>query len=369
MDLTLRFSVKICTLACLVFFLALSLLVFPVLAAGYVQSNLVSDGSVGSVPANFSDQYLVNPWGIAYSATSPFWVANNGTGVATQYRSDGTPQSLVVTISPPPGGPGPAKPTGQVFNGSADFNGNRFIFATGDGTIAAWASGTATTLQVDNSVSGAVYTGLALGNNGLGNFLYAANFHSGAIDVFDSAFGPVTVSGGFTDPNLPAGYAPFNVQNLGGKLFVTYAGQNGVGPGGLVDIFDANGNLQRRLVTQGSLNSPWGMALAPSQFGEFSNDLLLGNFGDGRINAFDPLLGTFLGTLMDSNGNPIVINGLRGLIFGNGGNGGDVNTLYFTAGQDHGLFGSLAPVPLPPTVLLLGSGLLGLVGWRRFRTG
>ncbi|MCX5891142.1 MAG: TIGR03118 family protein [Deltaproteobacteria bacterium] len=297
---TLRFSGKICTLACLVLFLALSFLAFPALAGGYVQTNLVSDGFV---PAKFTDPNLVNPWGISYAPTGPFWVSNNGTGTSTLYNGAGTPQGLVVIIPPPTGGTGPATPTVQVFNGTSAFNGYLFIFATEDGTISGWKGGTTATLLVDNSAAGAVYKGLALGNNGAGNFLYVANFHRGAIDVFNSNFSPVVLPGSFSDPNLPSGYAPFNVQNLGGSLYVTYALQDATkhddvpGPGnGYVNVFDLNGNLQRRLISQGPLNSPWGLALAPAKFGTFSNALLVANFGDGRINAFAPLTGNLLGT-------------------------------------------------------------------------
>jgi uncharacterized protein (TIGR03118 family) len=364
MDNAMRFSGKICTLACLVFFLALSWLPFPALAGGYVQTNLVSDGFV---PAQYTDPNLVNPWGISFSATSPFWVSDNGTGVITLYNGAGSPQALVVTI-PRPGGTGTATPTGQVFNAFSaisGFNQNLFIFATEDGTIAGWrgALGATAELLVDNSGLGAVYKGLALGDNAGNLYLYAANFHNGTIDVFPGTGAPA-LPGNFTDPNLPSGYAPFNVQNLGGNLYVTYALQNGTqhddvpGPGnGYVNIFDLNGNLLRRLISQGALNSPWGLALAPAQFGTFSNALLVANFGDGRINAFDPSSGTLLGTLKDGKGNPLVIDGLWGLIFGNGGNGGDTNRLYFTAGpggKQHGLFGSLASASaLAPSLFLL----------------
>jgi uncharacterized protein (TIGR03118 family) len=185
------------------------------------------------------------------------------------------------------------------------------------------------------------------------------------------------MTGSFVDPTLPSGFAPFNIQTLGNELYVTYAKQDATGhddvPGagnGFVDMFDLNGNLLTRLISNGVLNSPWGLALAPADFGQFSNDLLVGNFGDGTINAFDPVNGNLLGTLSDSNGQPIAIDGLWGLIFGNGGNGGKTNILYFTAGPDdetHGLFGSLAPVPLPGTFLLLGSGLLGILAAIRKR--
>jgi uncharacterized protein (TIGR03118 family) len=276
---------------------------------------------------------------------------------------------LIVTIPPP----GASAPTGQVFNGSASFGAAPFIFATEDGTIAAWNGGT--TAAIKASVVGAVYKGLAIGNNGSGDFLYATNFNAGTINVFDSNFSQVSLSGAFTDPNLPLGYAPFNIQNIGGKLYVTYAKQDAAkkddvaGAGnGFVDVFDLNGSLQTRLITNGQLNSPWGLVLAPGTFGEFGNDLLVGNFGDGTINAFDPTTGAFLGTLVNGHGNTIVNKGLWGLIFGNGGNGGDPNMLYFTAGipgggevEDHGLFGVIATAPEPDALALVAMALLSLV--------
>ena len=247
-------------------------------------------------------------------------------------------------------------------------------------------NGTAATPQVDNSAAGAVYKGLALANTAVGPLLYAANFNAGRIDVFNGTFAPTTVPGAFTDSSLPSGYAPFNIQTLGGNLFVTYAQQDLVkhddvaGAGhGFVDVFDPNGTLLRRLVAQGPLNSPWGLSIAPGHFGPFSDALLVGNFGDGRINAFDPTTGQFLGSLLDQNGKPIVIEGLWGLQVGNGVAGGDLNTVYFTAGipgggniEDHGLFGGLVFVPEPTTGVLLGSALAFGFGWQvrgRLRSG
>jgi uncharacterized protein (TIGR03118 family) len=221
-------------------------------------------------------------------------------------------------------------------------------------------------MEVDNSSVSASYTGLASGNNGTSNRLYAANVHSATIDVFGPGFTPATTSGHFTDPTLPAGYAPFNIQNLGNILFVTYAQQGigrdnvATGPGqGFVDEYDFNGNLITRLISAGTLNAPWGMAIAPANFGQFSNDLLVGNFGDGHIDAFNPSNGAVLGTLTDLNNNPITISGLWGLTFGNGGSGGLTNTLYFTAGPGNeslGLFGALT-TPEPASI-----GMLGLAG-------
>jgi uncharacterized protein (TIGR03118 family) len=350
-------------------------------AAGYVQQNLVSDLS-GLAPV--TDPNLVNPWGMSSSSTSPIWVSDNGTGVSTLYNGAGQPSSLVVTIPPPSGATGPAAPTGQVFNSTSGFqlNGSpaRFIFATEDGTVSAWNGGTAATLEA--TTPNAVYKGLALATNGGSPFLYATNFHAGTIDVFDSSFTQTTLAGHFTDPNLPSGYAPFNIQNIGGNLYVTFAKQDSSGHddvagagNGFIDVFDTNGNLVKRLVSNGPLDSPWGLALAPSDFGQFSNDLLVGNFGDGTIHAFDPMTGQLLGEIDDASGNPITIEGLWGLLFGNGGNGGIANELFFTAGipgpdmvEDHGLFGDLtAVVPEPGSLLLLAVGLLGLVAAKRCR--
>jgi uncharacterized protein (TIGR03118 family) len=268
----------------------------------------------------------------------------------------------VVTIPPPPGSPAgtTAAPTGNVFNSTTDFviskNGKSFaslfIFATEDGTISGWnpeVDATHAIIAVDRSKVGlgAVYKGLATGQNVSGNFIYATNFRFGTVEMFNAKFKLVK---SFTDTTVPTGFAPFGIQNISGKLYVTFALQNAAkhddvaGPGnGFVDIFDTNGNMIKRLISHGVLNSPWGLALAPNNFGQFSKDLLVGNFGDGHINVFDPHTGAFLGQLIDRFG-PIVINGLWGLSFGNGGLAGARNTLFFAAGigdEGHGLFGSI----------------------------
>lgn len=352
----------------------------------YGQHNLVSD--VLGLADNL-DPNLANPWGIAFSPTGPFWVADNHTGVSTVYNGAGQPlppgSPLVVSIPNTPSGSPPGSPTGIVFNATSGFKvgGQKslFIFAAEEGTISAWNSGVNASLKVDNSASGAVYKGLALGGTAAGPMLYAANFNSGMIDVFDQTFAPVSLgAGAFTDPGMmDPNFAPFNVQNIGGQLYVTYAKQNGAkhddvaGPGnGYVDVFDMSGTFVKRLVTKGVLNSPWGLALAPASFGAFGNDLLIGNFGDGIINAFDPAAGTFLGRIEDGMGNPLVNQGLWGITFGNGGLAGDPGKLYFAAGipggghlEDHGLFGSIQPVPEPGTLTLLGLGLLGVAACQR----
>jgi uncharacterized protein (TIGR03118 family) len=327
-----------------------------------VQTNLVSD--IAGV-ARFTDPNLVNPWGIAYGPGGPFWVSDNNAGVSTLYGGDGTPQSLVVHIPGPHGSlPGTSgTPTGIVFNGGTGFNVSEngmtgssiFIFATEDGTIAGWSpgvDGTHAIIAVDNStnptaVDGAVYKGLAMA----GNFIYATDFRHGTIDAFDQNFHKATFKGNFTDPNIPKGFAPFGIQNIGGKLFVTYAKQDtakhddvGGAGNGFVDVFSTNGVMLERLAIQGTLNSPWGLAMAPANFGSASNDLLVGNFKDGRINVFDPNTKAFLGQLNNQFGNPITIDRLWSLKFGNGGMAGAMNQLFFTAGiggEMHGLFGNI----------------------------
>jgi uncharacterized protein (TIGR03118 family) len=325
----------------------------------YQQTNLVSDQPG---VARFTDPNLVNAWGIAYGPTSPFWIADNHTGVSTLYNGSGQPfpvgSPLVVTV-PLPGG-GTSSPTGLVFNGTNDFvvsEGGKsgpslFIFATEDGTISGWnptVDLTHAILTVDNSASGAVYKGLAIGQNGSRNLIFATDFHNGKVDVFDTHFHWVK---SFTDRSLPPLYAPFGIRDIGGLLYVTFAKQklpdkmdDQAGPHhGFVDVFTTGGTMVKRLISHGVLNSPWGLTLTPSDFGPFSNALLVGNFGNGTINAFDPHSGAFLGTLKDKHGKQIVIDGLWGLIFGNGSLAGETDTLFFTAGPDdenHGLFGSI----------------------------
>jgi uncharacterized protein (TIGR03118 family) len=355
---------------------------------GFQQHNLVAN-QPGM--ADFTDPNLVNPWGISSSNASPFWVSDNGKGVATLYNTLGNAQSLVVTIPPPSvlpptPPPPPSSPTGQVFAGGQGFTiggGTNaiFIFATEDGTIAGWGGGTVATRVVDNAnlTSGPVFKGLAIGSVGANNFIYAANFRAGTIDVFNTSFGKTTLAGNFTDPTLPPGYAPFNIQNLNGTLYVTYALQStdkhddvaGAG-NGFVSAFRTDGTFIGRIASRGALNSPWGLAIAPAGFGAAAGDLLVGNFGDGRINIFDQTAQhNFLGQLADSKG-PITIDGLWALIPGNGGNGGVPNRVYFSAGPDeerNGLFGELAQaVPEPSAMCLLGIGGLVLLAARRVRT-
>jgi uncharacterized protein (TIGR03118 family) len=312
------------------------------------QTNLVSDGFV---PAPLIDPSLKNPWGISSSRTSPMWVSDNNAGVTTLYTGAGAKVNLTVTI--PGQGGTQGSPTGTVFNGnSTEFRGDRFLFATEDGTIAGWnGTGTVATTEVDNSAPGAVYKGLAIGFDGVVDRLYAANFRAARVDVFSTDYSP---AGSFSDPNVPKGYAPFDVQNLGGVLYVTFAKQNAqkhddvAGPGhGFVDRFDLYGHLLDRLVSRGQLDSPWGLAIAPASFGALAGDLLVGNFGDGRINAYTLAEGDFKGALRSTNGSPITIDGLWALRVGNGGggaNGGDPSAVYFTAGLNHendGLFGTI----------------------------
>ncbi len=367
-------------------------------AAGYVETDLVVNKQVNGVPtltdkngivhvAKFFDPNLVNPWGVGESATSPFWVSDNGAGKSSLYNTLGTPQSLVVAIPAPddPLGTGGA-PTGLVFNIAVGQNAFKvsgfsgaglktmapaiFLFAAEDGTILGWnpsvnppntpvaSQGKHAIIAVDHSAipdaaNGAVYKGLAIATDSSGNtFLYATNFRAGTVEVYNAAFQQVMLPpGAFVDPHLPRGYAPFNIVPIGNRLFVTYAVQNAerhddvAGQShGIVDTFDLAGNMLTRFAQHGQLNSPWGVAQAPAGFGQFSGQILIGNFGNGHINAFDPATGEFVDKVRNPHGQAIVIDGLWTIMFGNGHNGGDQNKLYFTAGpndESDGLFGSL----------------------------
>jgi len=340
----------------LVFVIAVSSLAS---AAAYKGTFLVAD-QAGKAP--HIDPNLINPWGISFSPTGDFWVANNNSGTSTLYDTNGNPQSLIVTI-PPASGTGTGVPTGTVFNGTTGFvitqNGHSgpalFLFDSEDGVITGWnpsVNATVAVIAVNNSATSAVYKAMELANNGTGNFLYCANFFSAKIEVYDQNFNLVTLSGSFTDPTLPLGFAPHNIRNINGQMYVAYAKQNAtktdavLGPGlGLVDIFDLNGNFIKRFASKGKLNAPWGIALATANYGTFSNDILIGNLGDGHITAFDPTTGATLGQLTNAAGGTIAVQGLWAIMFGNGGMGGLKDVLYFTAGPTayaHGRFGSIA---------------------------
>ncbi len=327
-------------------------------ATGFVATHLVSNVNTASNPYSSSnaDTHLVNAWGIAFNPQGFVWVANNGTSTSTLYDGNGVPQSLVVAI--PPGAAGSANPTGIVFNASSSFvvtqagvsAASAFIFVGEAGTISAWSP----TVNMNNAVrlvdgaaQGKVYKGLAIASQAGAPRLYATDFHNGRVDVFDANFAPVVSAGAFIDANLPAGYAPFGIQAIGSQIVVSYARQDAqarnevAGAGlGAVDVFDTAGALVARLIGPGGkLDAPWGMALAPAGFGQFSNDLLVGNLGDGGINAFNPTTGALVGTLADSNGTAIAIDGLWGLAFGNGINSQPTTTLFYAAGPAGGTNG------------------------------
>ena len=357
----MRFSIPSCTLL-------LSLASAPLYSQSatnaYVRHNLIADQA--AVGADQVDTGLINAWGVAFSATGPFWLSATGTGLSTVYSSSATStitiSTLRVTVPPAPSsGAMNGSPTGIVVS-PANFpiqgKNTSFIFDTLDGTISGWANAlnpTAAVIAVDNSSSGAIYTGLAVGGTTANPWLYAANFHSGAVEIYDVNYKLVAMPGAFIDAMIPAGYAPFNIWPLNGKLYVTYTQQDAAkknyltGAGiGYVDAFDMNGVLLQRVTSGGALNAPWGVAIAPPSFGTFSNKLLVGNFGDGKINAYDPTTGGYLGVLQDSTGTPIAIPGLWALIQGNGRSSGDSNAIYFAAGggnQQHGVLGSLQAAP------------------------
>lgn len=358
--------------ACAIF---LTLSSGSLLADAFLQTNLVS-----SVPgmAITTDANLRNPWGASFSATSPFWIANQASNTSTLYSGAGVPSALVVTI--PAGGKLPTGPTGTVFNsagtGTFPVNGtaSNFIFDTLAGTIAAWNGSAGTTAVQMASTPGAIYTGLALATSGGSPYLYAAD-STGHINVFDAGWTDVTsttFAGKFTDPNPMAGYVPFNIQTIGSNLYVTYAQLAGaIGlPGGYIDVYDSAGNFIRRFTTGGALYAPWGLVIAPAGFSTFGNDLLVGNFGNGEILAFDPVTAAFLGTIDGTNGQPLVNDFLWALeTRPNGGAGSDPNAVYFTAGinnQADGLFGKIDPIPEPATIFGTATGVIGLL-MLRFR--
>ncbi len=342
------------------------------MSTAIVQTNLVSDDTKFT-PAEVQDPNLVNPWGLSASPTGAWWVANEGTGTSTLYNTSGspvTPVSVAVGVPPSATNSPHGTPTGIVYNPGGGFdvseNGKTgssvVLFATADGTISGWSPSVDPTHAVSEATNpGAIYLGLAIATDRHGEtLLYAADFSKGAVDVYDQSFQLVTtLRGSFTDPELPSDYHPFNIQAINNRLYVEYAPADDVLAGtaasgeGAVDVYNADGQLQERLIRpdDAHINQPWAVAMAPSNFGSFSNDLLVGNFGDGTINAFDPKKGHFVGELKNANGQPIAITHLWGLAFGNGGAAGPKNTLYFTAGLTshlapsdnpfHGLFGSL----------------------------
>jgi uncharacterized protein (TIGR03118 family) len=350
-------------------------------AINFGVTNLVTSNSA-SIPAKITDSTLSNGWGISLTATSPFWVSSNGGGFAEVYKVDptsGTVQKMNIQVTIP----GDGTITGQVSNSNtAAFNSDAFLFGSEDGTISGWrgllgTNGTAEVLQTSSTTN--VYKGVGLATISGNTYLYAANFRAGTIDVIKGTAAAPNLTSNFTDPGLPSGYAPFNIQNLGGTMYVTYAKQDPAkhddeaGQGnGYVSAFDTQGNFLGRIGSQGTLNSPWGLALAPSSFGPFAGDLLVGNFGDGTINAYtlSPSFG-FVGQLSGTNSQPLTIDGLWGIAVGNGGNGGNTSTLYFAAGpssESEGLFGAIAPVPEPSTLALFGAAVILFGGMWRQRT-
>ncbi len=340
---------------------------FALLASGaafgqhYQQTDLVTNTSSVSATATM-DANLVNAWGLSRGTGSPFWISDNGTGLSTLYDGAGKPVQLVVTIPPPKNGAPPSAPTGTVFNFTKLFavapgKPAVFLFATEDGTISGWNPGVnlnSAVLKVDNSQQGAIYKGLAIAKEGAITRLYTSNFATGKVEMYDGAFHPVMIAGAFHDSQLPANYAPFGIQNVGGNIVVTFAHRmpgsrdedHGTGLG-YVDVFDFNGNLLVRLQHGPFLNAPWGIAQASGDFGVFSHRLLIGNFGDGRIHAFNLVSGMFEGTLLNPDGSPLWIEGLWALSFGGDtAKDGLATELFFTAGpndESNGLYGKITP--------------------------
>ncbi|MGB8911211.1 MAG: TIGR03118 family protein [Candidatus Sulfotelmatobacter sp.] len=326
------------------FFAGLMLVLFSSMAtAQYKLTNLVSNQKGVAV---HTDPLLVNAWGLAYGPGGPFWISDNGSGWSTLYTAAGVEEGLKVLI-PTAGGDGPGSATGIVFNGSSDFNVQGwpaiFLFATLDGTISGWApQSNANDAIVAVTTPGAVYTGLAISSNTSGNFLFAADNANNKVDVFDSTFKLVN---SFTDTTLPAGFAPFGIQDFGGLLYVSFASPSGAS-GGYIDIYSEGGILLKRLAQGGLLNQPWGFAIAPKNFGPLSNTLLVSNnTNSGTINAFNSVTGQFVGTIRNTTGKDIVINQLWGIEFGGGSpKDGFTNELFFTAGPDNNLAGTFGKI-------------------------
>lgn len=325
-------------------FLGLVMSILPSQAlAQYTLTKLTSNVSG---QAKHTDPLLVNSWGIAYGPSEPFWVSDEGSGWSTLYDGSGNPQSLQVIV-PPAGGSGSGTPTGIAYNGSQEFQidtwPSAFLFATLDGTIQGWSDfdPSTTLIAVNNSSSNASYTGIGVTAHSSGNFLYAADFNNNKVDIYDGSFNFVS---SFTDPKVPKGFVPFNVEDINGQVYVTFAATNG-GPGGYVDIFQENGTLVKRLIHGKPLNQPWGLAMAPKNFGPLSGTLLVGNDNNltSTISGFNPTTGAYVGTITNAKGKALKIDQLWGIEFGGGSSSnGKTNSLYFTAGPDNsadGLFG------------------------------
>ena len=352
---------------------------------GFTDTALVSDSSTVVATAHTIDANLQNPWGVAFAPGSPFWISDAHSNVTTLYTGIGTNETQGITgsssvgIAIPASAAGvPANPTGQVYNGNGGFlistskgqESALFILDGEGGTISAWANDSGATAVtayddgVTNGANHAVYKGLAIGTVGGAPFLYATDFHNNKVDVFATDFSlPADMQGKFVDPNIPAGFAPFGIAALNGNLYVSYAKQDSAmhdettGAGlGYVDIFDFNGNLISEFASAGTLNAPWGMAIAPAGFGSLQGDVLIGNFGDGTINIFSPngtKLANFEGPLMSGNGQPFAFPGLWSLVFGNGDTDKPLTTLFYTAGfadQTDGVFGGITVTSSPTPV-------------------